>query len=194
MKGRALVIVDEVYAEFAAAIAAITPGTLSMTQYFATHPNVVVLRSLSKAYSLAGVRCGVVLAHPGVIAYLHKAMLPYTLARTGREAIVHITSPQAQRHAQESIKRIHAERERLFTHLEQHPAVRKVWPSVTNFLYVQLYDRNTVVRACATQSVHVHLIPDDETAIRVSIGLPEANDRFLAVLSHTTHQPRKRAL
>ncbi len=78
LAGRALVVVDEAYIEFA--------GIGSCARHLPTHPWLVVLRTLSKAYGLAGARCGVVLADARIIALLRRIIEPYNLTQLSVEA------------------------------------------------------------------------------------------------------------
>ena len=72
LEGRAVVVLDEAYVEFASGE--------SLCGRIAEFPNLVVLRTLSKAWALAGARCGVAIAHPAVIGLLQKVRAPYPLS------------------------------------------------------------------------------------------------------------------
>ena len=76
---KAIVVVDEAYLEFA--------GTPSLTQELAGNPNLVVLRTLSKAFGLAGIRCGVTIASPTLISVLQKIIAPYPLAHRFNQSL-----------------------------------------------------------------------------------------------------------
>ena len=83
--GRAVVVVDEAYLEFA--------GTPSLLTEFSQQPNLVVLRTLSKAFGLAGVRCGVTLASPALIGVLQKIIAPYPIPTPVLQAALTAISP-----------------------------------------------------------------------------------------------------
>ena len=80
LRGRAMVVVDELYLDYS--------GQPSLAGAIAEQPNLVVVRSLSKEYSLAGERCGITLAHPEVVGVLRRIMPPYPSPsrRSGRSA------------------------------------------------------------------------------------------------------------
>ena len=87
LSGRALVVVDEAYVEFA--------DGPSLIAQLATQPGLVVLRTLSKAYALAGARCGALIAHRDVVALLRKVIQPYAITQLTIEAVFRMLEPEA---------------------------------------------------------------------------------------------------
>ncbi|MBK9657948.1 MAG: histidinol-phosphate transaminase [Rhodanobacteraceae bacterium] len=148
LAGRALVVVDEAYAEFA--------DTPSVTSLLDQHPNLVVLRTLSKAYGLAGARLGVLIAAPEIIGLIRRIMAPYPLPTPCLAAALAAFSDAASAARVEHLATTRSERRRLATALRAHPAVRHVWPSDANFVafrvddahatWRQLLDRGVIVR------------------------------------------------
>ncbi len=173
----ALVVVDEAYLEFA--------GTDSAVALLAAHQNLVVLRTLSKAYGLAGARVGSLIAAREIVTLLAKVIPPYSIAQLTIEAVMAtLTAPQiaVQR---ERIVQVRAERDRVCATLATSPAVRKVWPSDANFLLIDCADPDGVLAATRAAKL---LVRDLRSAalpqsLRVSIGTPEQNDRLLRSLS-----------
>ena len=86
-KGRALVVMDEAYIEFSTAS--------SVCELCDQWPNLVVLRTLSKAWAAAAVRCGIVIANPAVIDLLQRVMAPYPLATVAVDAALRAISGEA---------------------------------------------------------------------------------------------------
>jgi histidinol-phosphate aminotransferase len=171
---RALIVVDEAYIEFA--------GVPSVTELLPQYSNLVVLRTLSKAYALAGTRCGALLAHPEIVDLLARVLTPYALPVSTIEAVLKFTDTQHQAEAQERIAVILRERERLRDELSRIPLVRRVWPSSSNFLLVECTDADRVLRA----AVQVGLIlrdprsqPGLANCLRITVGSPEQNDTLL---------------
>ncbi len=118
----ALVIVDEAYIEF---------GGTSCLPLLADHPNVVVTRTMSKAFALAGARIGYALASPDVVQDLQRVRLPYHLS-----AITQAAGVAALRHAKEAMAILDAirdERDRILTALGDMPGVT-AYPSDANFV------------------------------------------------------------
>lgn len=178
LQNRALVVVDEAYIEFA--------RLDSFAQQLARFHNLVVLRTLSKAYALAGARCGALLAHPDIVSLLARVITPYALPTSTIEAVLALTDAQHVAQAQERIRMIVAERERLARELARLPSITRVWPSAANFLLVDCVDADRVLRAATGVGL---IIRDPRSqlglanSVRISVGAPEQNDRLLRGLA-----------
>ena len=176
LEGRALVAVDEAYIEFS--------GDASLTTELAKHPHLVVLRTLSKAYGLAGARVGSLIASPEIVALLGKVIPPYSIPQLTIEAVLKtLTLPQLtiQR---ERVAQVRAERQRLASALAGARGLRRLWPSVANFLLADFDDADRVLAAARDAKL---LIRDMRTvsphSLRISVGTPEQNDRLARSLS-----------
>ncbi|WP_280395628.1 aminotransferase class I/II-fold pyridoxal phosphate-dependent enzyme [Nocardia brasiliensis] len=77
--GKAIVVVDELYLDYS--------GAESLATAIAAHPNIVVLRSMSKEYSLAGERFGITIAHPVIISVMGRILAPYPLSQTAIQSV-----------------------------------------------------------------------------------------------------------
>ncbi|MBQ1047634.1 histidinol-phosphate transaminase [Micromonospora sp. C51] len=175
LRGRAMVVGDELYLDYS--------GQPSLAGDIADHPNLVVVRSLSKEYSLAGERCGITLAHPEVIGVLRRIMPPYPLTVTAIRAIGAAISPAGIAHGRRNIERIVAERDRVRNALAQLPAVIEVFPSDANFLLLRTEDPQRLCGTLAAQGIRLR----DRSGVidggvRLSIGTPEENDELLRAL------------
>jgi histidinol-phosphate aminotransferase len=171
---RAIVVVDEAYIEFAEA-----PSVLDM---LSQHTNLVVLRTLSKAYALAGARCGALLAHAEIVSLLARVITPYALPASTIESVLMLTDSTHQAAAAERIALVLEQRDRLARELARLPLVRRVWPSRANFLLIECTDAEKVLRAAAAVGL---IIRDPRSqlglgdCLRVSVGTPEQNSRLL---------------
>jgi histidinol-phosphate aminotransferase len=172
---QALLIVDEAYIEFAAADASTLP-------LFGTLERLVIVRTFSKAFRLAGLRLGYLIAPAWVVDDLQTVRLPYHLDTVKQiAAITAITHEQAfLTHRQQ----VADERERLTGVLRQRGDVT-VYDSAANFfllrshephLFAKLLDQGVLVRDFST-------VTGLERCVRVTIGTPEENDRFLAAVA-----------
>jgi len=177
LAGRGLVVLDAAYVEFGAEDPC--PALL------AEHDNLVVLRTLSKAYGLAGARCGVALGRPAVVRLLGKVMPPYAIPTPTVEAATAAVVNESFRVMPERIRALCEERERIREALEASPAVVQVWPSDANFLLVRFRDSADVL----ARARHAGLLlrdfggePGLENCLRITIGEPADNDRLLAAL------------
>ncbi|MFI4866197.1 MAG: histidinol-phosphate transaminase [Steroidobacterales bacterium] len=177
LEGRALVVVDEAYVEFAAAA--------SLIGSVIERPGLLLLRTLSKAHGLAGARCGALIGHADVVALLRKVIQPYALTQLTIEAVFRSLEPSAVDQTRSHVATVKAERTRVAATLAESAGVLRVWPSEANFLLVEFKDA-----AAALQRAHAAglLVRDLRTtpglarALRISIGNPEQNDRLIASL------------
>jgi histidinol-phosphate aminotransferase len=175
-EGRALVVVDEAYGEYSA--------HRGYAADLASHPHLVVLRTLSKAHGLAGARVGSLLASPAIVALLRKIIPPYAMAQPTVEAAMKALQPAAQAVARSRVAATLVERERLAAGLAALPAVVQVWPSAANFLLVQFRDAAAALRDIAAEGLLVRDFSGQiEGALRLTIGSPEQNERVLRSLS-----------
>jgi histidinol-phosphate aminotransferase len=180
LDGKALVVVDEAYVEFST--------SESLAKSLDTFSNLVVLRTLSKAYALAGARCGAVLAHPDLIGLLARIIQPYAIPGPTIDAALEFTAPQAIAELNRRVEVVHSERARLCTELSRLPIIRRVYPSEGNFLLLDCADADVVLNA----ALQVSLIIRDQRSqkalpngVRISIGTPEQNSRLLRSLGQT---------
>lgn len=176
LAGRVAVVVDEAYAEFAAA-----PGALDL---FDTHENLLVLRTLSKAHGFAGARCGCVIGPPDVVRILDAVQAPYALATPVVECVEDALNGDGLVESQRRVAGIVAERDRLAAALERLPFVRRVFPSGGNFLLVQVADADAVVgRTRADRILVRHFRHDLVDCVRISVGTSAENQRLLESLA-----------
>lgn len=177
LDGRALVIVDEAYVEFA--------DGPSLIAQVSQHPGLVVLRTLSKAYGLAGARCGVLIGHPDVVALLRKVIQPYAVTQLTIEAVFKALAPATLAQARMHADTLKSERARLEGALSRLAGVQRVWPSQANFLLVEFQHPAAVwqrAHAAGLLLRDMRRAPGLAQALRISIGSPEQNDRLLASL------------
>jgi histidinol-phosphate aminotransferase len=177
LTNKAVVVVDEAYIEFAAAA--------SMTNALERFPNLVILRTLSKAYALAGTRCGALLAHSDIVSLLARVITPYSLPTQTIEAVLKFTDGEHRAAAQQRIAAILKERVRLSERLANLPSIRRVWPSDANFLLIECTDVPRVVQAVQGAGLIIRvpnaaLLPN---CVRISVGTPEQNDRLLQAIT-----------
>ncbi|WP_448100822.1 histidinol-phosphate transaminase [Luteibacter jiangsuensis] len=177
LAGQAVLVVDEAYAEFS--------GLPSAATLIDTYDNVAVLRTLSKAWSLAGARVGALLARPEVIGLLRRIIPPYPLPSPCVDAALGALSYEGRRVQRHHLNEILTERARMLAELPGVPGVREVLPSHANFLAVRFDDAAGAYRRLLAAGVVVRDItryPGLSDALRITIGTGNENDRVLAVL------------
>jgi histidinol-phosphate aminotransferase len=146
-KGRALVVMDEAYIEFSTAS--------SVCELCDQWPNLVVLRTLSKAWAAAAVRCGIVIANPAVIDLLQRVMAPYPLATVAVDAALRAISGEAVERQQRFVLAVREGRVDLHAFLEQCPWIMGTWPSQANFILVRVPDADGLVDWCAASGIRI---------------------------------------
>jgi histidinol-phosphate/aromatic aminotransferase/cobyric acid decarboxylase-like protein len=155
----------------------------------ARYANLVILRTLSKAYALAGARCGALLAHPDIVSLLARVITPYSLPTQTIEAVLRFTDSQHRVESQQRIDTIRAERARLSEQLARLPAIRRVWPSDSNFVLVDCVDADRVLRGAAAVGLIIRdprSQPGLGSSLRISVGTAEQNDRLLQGIAQST--------
>jgi histidinol-phosphate aminotransferase len=176
LAGRAVVVVDEAYVDFS--------GQPSLAAEIPANRNLVVLRTLSKAYGLAGARVGTTIADPAVIAVLQKVIAPYPIPAPVLVAALAALTPAGLAAAQQSVATLVAERTRLAAALPKLPAVKRVWPSNANYLLVEVADSaKTMAAGRAAGVVWRDRSKDVPNHIRITVGTAEENNATLEVLS-----------
>ena len=170
----ALVLIDEAYFEF---------GGQTVADLLPEHKNLMVLRTFSKAYSLAAARVGYIMADPEVIAEFMKVRQPYSVNALSQVVAEVVCEMRSEFDA--SITQIVSERERLMAELPTIAGV-EVWPSSANYILARMPNAHEVwVRLREEHSVLVRDFSHSaglEGCLRLSVGQPEENDRLLAAL------------
>ncbi len=175
--GRAIVVVDEAYAEFSA-----TPSAISLLSEF---ENIVVLRTLSKAYAMAAARVGIVMAQQEIIQVLRNICAPYPVptpcALQALAGLDDVNLELARQRAAISV----SERGRVYEKLQKIKAVKKVYASQGNYILARFNDAEKVFQSCLSAGVVIRDMranPLLKDALRISIGTPEENDVLLKAL------------
>ncbi len=177
LASRALLVVDEAYVEFA--------DEGSVSDLIDRYDNLAVLRTLSKAWALAGARIGSLLANAGVIALLRRIMAPYPLPLPCVDAALMALSGWGQANARAHLAVVREQRALMQAALHRLPGVREVLPSQANFLAVRFDDAGSIYQRLLGAGIVVRDVRRYSNlgdALRITIGTPAENDRVLAVL------------
>jgi len=177
LEGRALVVVDEAYVEFAAAD--------SLIKHVGRLPQLAVMRTLSKSHGLAGARCGTLIANPEIIALLRKVIPPYAITQMTVEAVLKLLEAPQLAVMHSRITAIRSERERVSQALQSLPGVKRLWRSDANFVLVELADPEAAIRNARAANLLIRDVRAQAgvgRTVRISIGTPEQNDRLLESL------------
>lgn len=164
-----IVVLDEAYREFVT-----DPEVPDGLVAFGHRPNVVVLRTLSKAWGLAGLRIGYIVAHPDVADTVRKVVTPFSTSAAAQAAAMVALDAETEMRRRCDI--IIAERERVHSTLVNW--LPGIPPSQANFVWLPLGERAVeFAQACEAHRVIVRPFAGD--GVRVTIGTPEENDQFL---------------
>ncbi|MFQ6327776.1 histidinol-phosphate transaminase [Nocardia sp. CWNU-33] len=168
---RVLIVLDEAYYEYLRLTPQDRPDGVELGR---TRPNVVVLRTFSKAYGLAGLRAGYAIGDPAVISALLKVHIPFSVNRVAQAAA--IASLEARHELLDRTDTLVAERERIRDALLA--AGYSVPPSESNFVWLPLGARSAEFGEASAEA-GVLVRPYGADGVRVTIGDPHENDQFL---------------
>lgn len=173
---RGIVVVDEAYIDFA-------PEGSSVVSLLDEYPRLIVLNTFSKAWASAGIRLGMALAHPEVIALFNKVKYPYNVniltQRAAMERLDHMDEIRAW------VDEALSERTRMMQAVAALPICKQVYPSDANFFLARVTDACRIYDALVEQGIIVrnrHRIMMCENCLRITIGTPAENDELLAAL------------
>lgn len=172
-----VVVVDEAYTEFQR-----LDGLADGIELYREHPNVVSLRTFSKAHGLAGLRVGYTVAQQEVTRYLRRSAPAFGVTEVAQLAAV--ASIENIDQVQERVQRVVDERDRVLRSLTelgwQYPETQ------ANFVWLPLGEHSEAfARVCDDHALSVRRFGAE--GVRVSIGEPEANTRFLEVCAEFPH-------
>jgi histidinol-phosphate aminotransferase len=172
------VVIDEAYGQFA---------DTDFSPLARTYPNVASLRTMSKAFGLAGVRLGYLLARPELAQHVQKLLLPFSVSAL--QVAVGLAVLDEMAALQARVAEVIAERERVSQALLARGL--EVFPSQTNFLLFRIDDPAGVYEGLKARGVLIrrqdHLI---EGCLRVTVGTPQENTAFIGALAGVMEEAR----
>lgn len=172
-----LVVVDEAYVDFS--------DQKSAVELVQKYPNIVVLQTLSKAFGLAGIRCGFCIGPPDVIQLMNNVKAPYNVNALTSEVAINAMNSIGT--LESNIASILEQRDVVRSQLEAlTDIVVKVYPSDANFLLFRVKDKaEELYKAMADAGVVTRFRGNElhcDQCIRVTVGTAEENKKFLAML------------
>jgi histidinol-phosphate aminotransferase/imidazoleglycerol-phosphate dehydratase/histidinol-phosphatase len=185
--GDTIVVVDEAYLDFS--------STPSLAAKAAKLPNLVVLKTLSKAFGLAGARVGCAIGNPELIALVRRALPPYPLPSLSIEAALAALAPARRGIHQDRIARIIAAREAMAAQLAGSPIVQSVRSGGGNFLFLEVEDPHALADTMHRLGIRVRFRPNAAPGgVRLTIGTDAENAAALAAFGvDTASAPARRA-
>lgn len=170
---KGIVAVDEAYADFS--------GKGSMLEELPRTSNLIVLRTFSKAWGMAGLRAGMAFASPEIIGYFDRVKYPYNMSSLVQEELIRRIEQSPDEHVEEIVQ----ERKKMEKELKNASCVENVYPSDANFLLVKVTDADAIYDYLVENGVIVRnrsRMPLCEQTLRITIGTPEENARTLSLL------------
>jgi histidinol-phosphate aminotransferase len=177
-KEQSVVVIDEAYIEFS--------DCNSMVSDVADVDNLVVLRTLSKAFALAGARCGAVIGTEIVISILGRVLSPYSFATPVVQRITTALGSGQMENAKRLIDEIVAQRELMLEKLKELRITDTVWPSQGNFLLAKFHNLARVRKRLEMERIQIREFLGDtelEGCARITIGSAEENDCLIRALA-----------
>lgn len=174
---RALVVIDEAYIEF-------TPQS-SVVSWLNKYPNLVILRTLSKAFALAGLRCGFAIANKPVIDALQKVIAPYPLATPVADIASQALSKDGIETMKQNVEKLNNQKQTFIEALNKLSIVEKVYPSWSNYLCVKFQEGKDVFKTLWNQGI---ILRDQSKStgqnnmIRISIGTQSECEAVITAL------------
>ncbi|MBU0561244.1 MAG: histidinol-phosphate transaminase [Bacteroidetes bacterium] len=174
-KYNSIIIVDEAYIDFA--------NGCSLKDEVGKINNLVILRTFSKAWGLAGIRAGYCIANSEIISYLFKIKAPYNLNKLTSKTILDALDNYST--MQQNVVLINAERIRLISELQNLTGIIKICTSHANFVLVKFENAEKVFNYLISKNVIIRNrsnMPGLQDCLRITIGTKEENDFLLIKL------------
>lgn len=174
---KSLVVLDEAYIEF-------SPES-SFIQEIGNYDNLIVARTLSKGFGLAGLRCGFLAADPEIIQILRKVSAPYPIPVPVVDIATAALTQEGTKNMQEDVESLTEYRQRLETTISQFDYVETVFPSEANFILFRVRDAQNLLDYLGSKGI---IIRDQsrqlllENCVRITIGSPDELSTLIDVM------------
>lgn len=171
-----IVVVDEAYIDFSS-----QPSVIGEIK---NHNNLLVLRTLSKAWGLAGLRVGVAVADKEIIDWMLRVKMPYNVNTVSQKMAIAALQNKMQVDTWNAT--VGNQKQRLLKEFGRYPFFRKVFPGEANFILVKVDDASRVYRFLAAEGIIVRnqsSQPLLDNCLRITIGTPEENDKLIDILN-----------
>ena len=171
---KSIIVIDEAYQEFS--------DSRSFIKLQKKFNNIVVLRTLSKFVSLAGVRCGSVVADNELIELLNKVLPPYTFPTPCIEEVKKALTKKSILSSRKKVEITRKEKKRFTDKLLKLPEIQNIWPSDANFFMAEVKNLEKIVTSARSQKILVRAFPNEpllKNCLRITVGKKEENDALV---------------
>ncbi|MDR3668226.1 MAG: histidinol-phosphate transaminase [Ignavibacteriaceae bacterium] len=176
LKTRSIIVVDEAYIDF-------VEDDASCIGLINQYPNLVILRTFSKAWGLAGIRLGYCIADEEIINYLFKIKAPYNISSLTRKAFHDAFSNISKK--DEFVSSILKEKQFIITELNKLPGIDKIFPSDTNYILIKIKDARSVQKKLAYDGIIIRdrsNQPNLGDCLRITVGTHDENIQLFNLL------------
>ncbi|TRW27312.1 histidinol-phosphate transaminase [Flavobacterium zepuense] len=172
---KGIVVVDEAYIDFS--------DKESLSQKIDQYPNLIVLQTLSKAWGLAAARVGIAFTNSAIINFLNKVKPPYNISAPNQQAALQALN-EVDRYEYEKAILIR-EREKMLLELQNICLIKKIYPSETNFILIEVTDADGIYNALTSQNIIIrNRNKVIRNCLRLTVGSPEENAALLTALQN----------
>jgi histidinol-phosphate aminotransferase len=181
-KTKSIIVVDEAYIDFAGD----ENSCLDLINEF---PNLVILRTFSKAWGLAGIRLGYCVAEEEIINYLFKIKAPYNINSLTRKAFHDAFSNMGKK--DEFVSSILKEKQYLINELSKITQIEKLFHSDANYILIRIKDASSYQKLLAGKGIIVRdrsSQPNLENCLRITVGTHEQNEKLLYFLKNVLNK------
>ncbi|MFC3123393.1 histidinol-phosphate transaminase [Agaribacter flavus] len=177
-KDKGIVVVDEAYIEFS--------NQASQASLLATYSNLVILRTLSKAFALAGIRCGFALASEDIVTTLLKVIAPYPVPAPVEQIATKALSSEGLETTKSRVNTLNAELDRVTKTLVAIEGLSIVGGTAGNFVLFRHQHNSALMQYLVSQNLYIRdqskqLLLDK--CLRITVGTAHQNERLLSAIS-----------
>ncbi|MDD2165879.1 histidinol-phosphate transaminase [Glaesserella parasuis] len=175
--GKAIVVMDEAYIEFC--------PQATMVNELPNYPHLAIIRTLSKAFALAGLRCGFTLANAELINVLQKVIAPYPQPTPVTDIATQALTAQGLNEMQQRVADVLENRTWLIEQLKKIPSVVEIFDTEANYVLVKFQDGQKVFKALWEKGIILrdqHKALGLQNCIRISIGTREELERTVEAI------------
>lgn len=171
----AIIVLDEAYIEFS--------DRESFAARLSEFPNLAIIRTLSKAFGVAGIRCGFTIANAELITTLRKVIAPYPIPMPVLEIAEQAINKDGIEYMKQAVKQINQNKSAFIAELSTLPMVVKIYPSDANFILIEMKDAEKVHEYLKTQHIYVKKQSGQfANMLRISIGTESELKRVIQAL------------
>ncbi len=170
-----IIFIDEAYIDF-------SPEE-SFRNQIKTYPNLIVSQTFSKAWGMASVRVGITYASEEIIKFYNKVKPPYNISQLNQDAILKTLNDENINLVSANIKIILEEKKNLIENLEKLDLVKKIFPSDTNFILIEVDNADSVYQELVNQNVIIRNRNSVvKNCLRITVGSHEENKKLIETL------------